>query len=78
MPAEAAGWREEGWSWVLPELMFPADCSWLVSTMWDDDWTCIGGSTQLVDRLLNNATLGPRVRRVIVGHDATPPGHEAR
>ena len=48
-PQQAAGWREKGFSWALPDLMFPADRSWLVSTMWDDDWTSIGGSEQLVD-----------------------------
>jgi hypothetical protein len=26
------------------ELVFPADRSWLVSTMWDDDWRCVGGT----------------------------------
>jgi hypothetical protein len=76
-PRQAAGWREEGWSWVLPELMFPADRSWLVSTMWDDGWSSIGGSEQLVDRVLNDATLGPRARRVTLGQDSIPPGHEA-
>ena len=28
---------------ALPDLMFPADRSWLVSTLWDDDRTCVGG-----------------------------------
>jgi hypothetical protein len=32
----------------LPNLMFPADRSWLVSTLWDDDWTCVGGPAELV------------------------------
>ncbi len=76
-PRQAARWREEGWSWVLPELMFPADRSWLVSTMWDDGWSSIGGSDQLVDGFLNDATLGPRARRVVLGQKSTPPGHEA-
>jgi len=76
-PQQATGWREEGWSWVLPELMFPADRSWLFSTMWDDGWTSIGGSQQLVDGFLSDATLGPRARRVALGQDPTPPGHEA-
>jgi hypothetical protein len=76
-PQQAAGWREEGWSWVLPELMFPADRSWLVSTMWDDGWSSIGGSEELVDRFLNDVTLGPRARRVVLGQDSTPPGHAA-
>jgi hypothetical protein len=45
--------------------------------MWDDDWSSIGGSEQLVDRFFNDATLGPRARRVVLGQDSTPPGHEA-
>ncbi|MFZ0387547.1 MAG: hypothetical protein WAL22_17930 [Solirubrobacteraceae bacterium] len=76
-PQQAASWRETGWSWVLPELIFPADRSWLVSTMWDDGWSSIGGSEQLVDRFLNDGTLGPRTRRVVLGQDPTSPGHEA-
>ena len=32
--------------------MFATDRSWLVSTMWDDDWTCVGGSRELVDSFL--------------------------
>jgi hypothetical protein len=76
-PQQAAGWREEGFNWMLPDLMFPADRSWLLSTMWDDSWTSIGGSQQLVDGFLSNATLGPRAARVALGQDSTPPGHEA-
>jgi hypothetical protein len=74
---QAAGWREEGFHWTLPELMFPADRSWLVSTMCDDGWTSIGGSQQLVDGFLSDATLGARARRVALGQDSTPPGHRA-
>lgn len=51
---QAAGWRDEGFSWTLPELMFPADRPWLLSTMWDDGWTSIGGSQQLVNGFLND------------------------
>lgn len=76
-PQQAAAWRDEGFSWALPELMFPADRSWLLSTMWDDGWTSIGGSQQLVDGFLDHATLGPRARRVALGQDSTPPGHRA-
>jgi hypothetical protein len=57
--------------------MFPADRSWLVSTMWDDGWTSIGGSQQLVDGFLSDAATGPRARRVALGQDSTPPGHGA-
>jgi hypothetical protein len=59
----------------LPNVMFPADRSWLVSTLWDDDWTCIGGPTELVDRFLRHPDL--QARPVALGQDATPPGHEA-
>jgi hypothetical protein len=76
-PQQAATWRDRGFKWALPDLMFPADRSWLLSTMWDDDWTCIGGSEQLVSSFLSQTTLGPRARRVTLGEDATPPGHES-
>jgi hypothetical protein len=36
---EAASWRPRDWKLAIPELIFPADRSWLVSTLWDDDWT---------------------------------------
>ena len=43
-PKQAATWRSIGegsfWKGVLPNLMFPADRSWLISTLWDDDWSC--------------------------------------
>ena len=55
--------------------MFPADRSWLVSTLWDDDWTCIGGPAQLMDGFLRHREL--EARRVTLGQDATPPGHQA-
>jgi hypothetical protein len=79
-PKQAATWRQNGlgsfWRGVLPDLMFPADHSWLVSTLWDDDWTCIGGPAELVDRFLRHPDL--QARPVTLGQDATPPGHEAR
>lgn len=75
---EAASWRPRDWKLALPELIFPADRSWLVSTLWDDDWTCIGGPDALMSRLLDDPLLGPRTRRVTVDEDATPPGHESR
>jgi hypothetical protein len=81
-PRQAASWRTSGagtfWKGALPNLMFPADRSWLVSTLWDDDWTCIGGRMALVESLLHDPELGPRARRVELGDDdATPPGHAA-
>jgi hypothetical protein len=78
-PTQAATWRrnDPGSSWpgVLPNVMFPADRSWLVSTLWDDDWSCIGGSAGLVGRFLRHPDL--QARPVALGQDATPPGHQA-
>ena len=78
-PEQAATWRRRDlgsfWKGVLPTLMFPADRSWLVSTLWDDDWTCIGGPAELVDEFLRHPDL--QARAVALGQDATPPGHQA-
>ena len=78
-PEQATTWRpSDGRAFGtgdLPNLMFPADRSWLVSTLWDDDWSCIGGSAGLVDKFLRHPDL--QARLVALGQDATPPGHEA-
>ncbi|HLK01268.1 MAG TPA: hypothetical protein VKU39_15350 [Streptosporangiaceae bacterium] len=76
-PEQAGTWRVSGpyRDGVLPSLMFPADRSWLMSTLWDDDWTCVGGSARVVSRLVNHPVL--RARPVELGEDATPPGHQA-
>jgi hypothetical protein len=75
---QAARWRStDPWKGCLPDLMFPGDRSWLVSTLWDDDWTCVGGSEQLIAELLSHPDLLAHARRVTVDEDATPPGHEA-
>jgi hypothetical protein len=60
---------------VLPDLFFPANRAWLVSALWDDAWTCVGGTTDLIERL----RLDPRIqaRPVQLGEDATPPGRES-
>ncbi len=64
-PHQAANWREEGWNWALPDLMFPADRSWLTSTGWDDTWTCVGGREELISSFLTHPTLGPRTERLL-------------
>jgi hypothetical protein len=81
-PAQAASWRRcddlGSFRWgCLPDLMFPIDRSWLVSTLSDDDWTCVGGPAALVDGFLSRPDLRSRVQRVSLGEDATPPGHQA-
>jgi hypothetical protein len=74
---QATSWRanERGMHGVLPEVMFPADRSWLLSTLWDHDWTCIGGSAEFVDSFVRHPDL--QARPVELGQDATPPGHQA-
>lgn len=72
---QAATWRNAWWRGPLPDVIFPADHSWLVSRLWDDDWRCVGGPADLIERLRCDASLETRV--VHVGDDATPPGHQA-
>jgi hypothetical protein len=79
-PDQAGRWRRarsrpSWWQDVLPDLMFPADHSWLAATLCDDDWTCVGGPVGLVDALL--AQPGLQVLQVQPGEEATPPGHTA-
>jgi hypothetical protein len=78
-PEQAGVWgRHHRSKGVLPDLMFPADRSWILSTLWDDDWTCIGGSRGLVDAFLAHPDLRHRAREVDPSvEDATPPGHIA-
>jgi hypothetical protein len=57
-PAQALSWRTghmRSGHGTLPDLMFPADRSWLVSALWDDEWTCVGGPQQLIDSLERDA-----------------------
>jgi hypothetical protein len=74
-PEQAAAWRRSDghsfWIGHLPNLMFPADRSWLVSTLWDDDWTCIGGPARLIERFLHHPEL--QARSVTLDEDRTPP-----
>jgi hypothetical protein len=51
-PQQALTWRTghmRHGSGSLPDLFFPADRSWLVSALWDDTWTCIGGPANLIN-----------------------------
>ncbi|WP_264991464.1 hypothetical protein, partial [Mycobacterium kiyosense] len=77
---QAARWRsaeDSSRPSRLPDLIFPTDRSWLLSTLWDDDWTCLGGPEELIDAFLHHSDLEGHVRRVSLEQDATPPGHQA-
>jgi hypothetical protein len=64
---DCRSWRAPG-----PDILFPADRSWLLSRLWDDDWRCIGGPSELIDRLVSNGQL--EARRVSLTEDATRRG----
>jgi hypothetical protein len=68
--------RKDVWDRTLPDLIFPNDRAWLVSTLWDDDWRCVGGTEPLIQDLIASQHLETRV--VDRTEDATPPGHVAR
>jgi hypothetical protein len=70
--ASQATWFSKG---ALPDLMFPADRSWLLSTLWDDDWSCLGGPARLIADVVSHPDL--EALPVTPGEDATPPGHKA-
>lgn len=79
-PEQAGAWRGiwDRWKGVLPDLMFPADRSWLASTLWDDFWTCVGGPRPLIDAFVNHPDLRHRARAVDPSMpDVTPPGHDS-
>jgi hypothetical protein len=77
-PEQARHWRGEDWKGWLPDMIFPADHSWLFQTLWDDDWSYIGGSHRLIDAFLAHPELGARTHEVDPSmEDATPPGHVA-
>lgn len=74
-PDEALSLRDGHWGRTLPELLFPDDRSWLVSTLWDDDWRCVGGPANLIGSMVDATALETRV--VDFTQDATPLGHIA-
>ena len=67
--------RSTPWHSALPELLFPHDRSWLVSTLWDDDWRCVGGPESLVEAVLAHRHI--EAFAVSTDEDATPPGHQS-
>lgn len=74
-PEQALTWRVghmRSGDGTLPDLFFPQDRSWLVSALWDDTWTCVGGPAPLIESLRRD----PLVVTHIVGldEDAKPPG----
>jgi hypothetical protein len=76
-PDQAAMWKDaSSWRGPLPDLIFPADRAWLLSTLWDDEWRCLGGPADLVEAFQRDPLL--QARPVVLGEDATPPGYQAR
>jgi hypothetical protein len=66
-PQQALGWRAHStgataWKGALPDLIFPADRAWMLFTSWDDVWSGIGGSEDLIGSFERDPRLGPRVR----------------
>ncbi|MET8233321.1 hypothetical protein ABZS77_21895 [Micromonospora sp. NPDC005298] len=73
-PEQALTWRTghlrgDG---ALPDLFFPTDRSWLVCALWDDTWTDIGASADMLAVLRRNPLVGARL--VGPDEDACPPG----
>lgn len=64
-PHEARTWRSDDGRWftALPELIFPEDRSWLLSSLWDDAWASVGGSAELISALLIEPELRPGAER---------------
>jgi hypothetical protein len=74
-PEQALTWRTghmRHGDGSLPDLFFPADRSWLVSALWDDTWTCIGGPETLIDILQRDPLAN--AHRVEPDEDPLPPG----
>jgi hypothetical protein len=76
-PFQADIWRDDApLRGRLPDLIYPADHSWLLSTLWDDDWRSVGGNAALIRALLSEPDV--HARTVNPDENATPPGHHAR
>ena len=75
-PTQALSWRTGHMrgAGVLPDLFFPEDRSWLVSALWDDTWTCIGGPDALIEVLRKDPLI--KAHRVEFDGDAKPLGRE--
>ncbi|MBQ1044160.1 MULTISPECIES: hypothetical protein [unclassified Micromonospora] len=75
-PEQALTWRTGGHirhpHGALPDLFFPADRSWLVSALWDDTWTCVGGPTPVIHTLQRGPVAN--ARQVQPDEDALPRG----
>ncbi len=74
-PEQALTWRtghmRDG-TGSLPDLFFPQDRSWLVSALWDDSWSCMGGPAVLVEALGQDPVVN--ARPVLPGQDVLPRG----
>jgi hypothetical protein len=75
-PEQAATWNRSLSGAVLPELIFPVDRSWLLSTLWDDSWSCLGGPPELIQACQEDLRL--RTNPVSIDEDMTPSGHTMR
>ena len=64
-PREARTWRSDWGRWhtALPDLMFPVDRSWLLSSLWDDAWACVGASAEVIAALLAEPELRAGAQR---------------
>jgi hypothetical protein len=76
-PDQALKWRSScapdvAWKGALPDLIFPADHSWMLFTAWDDRWSGIGGSTDLIESFGRDPRLGPRTQRLASPNRADP------
>ncbi|MCY7365109.1 MAG: hypothetical protein LH469_07345 [Frankiaceae bacterium] len=74
-PKQALSWRTghmRGPHGSLPDLFFPTDRSWLVSGLWDDTWSCVGGSDALIEALTREPLANARPVRP--DEDSLPPG----